>query len=95
VVNRAEPALRAGDRLYFVGSRPFSARYYSRDTAGLVDGPQALAAVLPAAGQRVFLAVRKREATTLLATWRGQVTPLYSSRRYTLLQVAGEGATAP
>ena len=42
-----------------------------------------------------FLAVRKREATTLLATWRGRVTPLYSSRRYTLLQVTGEGATAP
>ena len=95
LVQRAEAAMRAGDRLYFVGSRPFSARYYSRDTAGLVDGPQALAAMLPAAGQRVFLAVRKREATTLLATWRGQVTPLYSSRRYTLLQVAGEGATAP
>ncbi len=87
--------MRAGDRLYFVGSRPFSARYYSRDTAGLVDGPQVLAGVLPVAVQRVFLAVRKRGATTLLATWRGQVTPLYSNRRYTLLQVAGEGATAP
>lgn len=95
LVQRAEAAMQSGDRLYFVGSRPFSARYYSRDTAGLVDGPQALTAVLPAPGQRVFLAVRRREATTLLATWRGQVTPLYSSRRYTLLQVAGEGATAP
>ncbi|MFY3307996.1 ArnT family glycosyltransferase [Achromobacter ruhlandii] len=95
LVQRAEAAMQGGDRLYFVGSRPFSARYYSRDTAGLVDGPQALTAVLPAPGQRVFLAVRRREATTLLATWRGQVTPLYSSRRYTLLQVAGEGATAP
>ena len=94
LVQQAQAAMGVDDRLYFVGSRPFSARYYSRDTAGLVAAP-ALAGVLPGAGRQVFLAVRKRDADTLLAGWRGAVTPLYSSRRYILLKVAGEGAAAP
>lgn len=88
LVQQAEAAMREGDRLYFVDSRPFSARYYSRDTAGLIE-PADLAAVLPEPGQRVFLAVPKDEAGSLLAGWHGTVTPLYSSRRYTLLRVAG------
>ncbi|MFY1842474.1 ArnT family glycosyltransferase [Achromobacter xylosoxidans] len=91
LVQQAEAAMREGDRLYFVDSRPFSARYYSRDTAGLIE-PADLAAVLPEPGQRVFLAVPKDEAGSLLAGWHGTVTPLYSSRRYTLLRVAGATA---
>lgn len=94
LVRRAQAAMGVDDRLYFVGGRPFSARYYSRDAAGLVAAP-ALAGVLPGPGRQVFLAVRKDEADVLLAGWRGTVTPLYSSRRYILLKVTGEGAAAP
>ncbi|MFY1871776.1 ArnT family glycosyltransferase [Achromobacter xylosoxidans] len=92
LVRQAQAAMRPGDRLYFIGSRPFSARYYSRDSAGLV-GRQELATVLPTAGRQVFLALPKDEAAGLLAAWPGPVTLLYSSRRYRLLKV--ERGAAP
>lgn len=81
-------ALRGSDPLYFVGSRPFSARYYSRGAAGLVSR-QALDSVLPKAGQTIFLVVAKNRAAEVLSAWPGSVTPLYVSRRYALLKVDG------
>lgn len=81
-------AMRGDDPFYFVGSRPFSARYYSRGAVGLVEFP-ALDGVLPKAGDTVYLAVAKNRANELLASWPGVVTPLYVSRRYALLKVEG------
>lgn len=91
LVQCAQSVMEMNDRLYFVDSRPFSARYYSRGTARLIAS-SALAEVLPGPGQKVYLAVRKDAAGTLLAGWRGTATPLCSSRRYTLLQVTGARA---
>lgn len=81
-------AMRGDDPFYFVGSRPFSARYYSRGAVGLVEFP-ALDGVLPKAGDTVYLAIAKNRANELLASWPGVVTPLYVSRRYALLKVEG------
>jgi len=81
-------AMRGDDPFYFVGSRPFSARYYSRGAVGLVEFP-ALNDVLPKAGDTVYLAVAKNRANEFLASWPGVVTPLYVSRRYALLKVEG------
>ena len=93
LVQQAGATMQAGDKLYFVGSRPFSARYYSQGAAGLVS-PQALDSVLPAPGGRVFLAVPRNQAAGLLTSWHGTVTPLYASRRYALLKVEGAAVSA-
>lgn len=88
LIAQAANAMRSGERLYFVDSRPFSARFYSRGRAGLVSRA-GLDAVLPGKGRRVLLAVEKGDVPGILARIPNQITPLYSSRRYVLLSVSG------
>ncbi len=90
LVARAEAMMAPGEKLYFVDSRPFSARYYSRGQAGQVP-LERLADVLPQTGERVFLAVEKGDVPRALALAAGAWEPVYSSRRYTLL-IAGPAA---
>ncbi len=90
LVARAEAMMAPGEKLYFVDSRPFSARYYSRGQAGQVP-LERLPDVLPPAGERVFLAVEKGDLPRARELVAGALAPVYSSRRYTLL-IAGPAA---
>lgn len=95
LVAQAFARMQPGEQLVFVGSRPFSARFYSQGAAGqLPMDAVAAAPALPGAGARLFLAVEKNRLPALrdaLAGWR--LLPLYASRRYVLLQVES-GAVA-
>ncbi|MBB1593124.1 glycosyltransferase family 39 protein [Achromobacter sp. UMC46] len=86
LIARADAEIRAGEKLYFVDSMPFSARFYSRGSAVAVSRGD-LADVLPSQGGRVLLAVEKRDLADIRARISGTVTPLYTSRRYVLLDV--------
>ncbi|MFY0479867.1 ArnT family glycosyltransferase [Achromobacter marplatensis] len=87
LIARSDAERQAGERLYFVDSIPFSARFYSRGGAGVVsrDG---LVAVLPGPGERVLLAVEKGDLADVRDLISGSVTPIYTSRRHVLLSVS-------
>ncbi|ADP17988.1 dolichyl-phosphate-mannose-protein mannosyltransferase family protein 3 [Achromobacter xylosoxidans A8] len=90
LVARADALMASNEKLYFVDSLPFSARYYSRGQAGLVpvDG---VATVLPRESGRVFLAVEKADLPRVREQLGTVLAPVYSSRRYVLL-IAGPQA---
>lgn len=88
LVAQAANAMQAGEPLYFVDSRPFSARFYSQGRAGLV-AKEGLAAVLPGKNERVLLAVEKGDLADIRNRIPGPITPLYTSRRYVLLSISG------
>ena len=86
--------MQPGEQLVFVGSRPFSARFYSQGAAGQLPMDAVAAAPACRGRARLFLAVEKNRLPALrdtLAGWR--LLPLYASRRYVLLQVES-GAVA-
>lgn len=87
LIARSDAERQAGERLYFVDSLPFSARFYSRGTAGVVSA-DGLAAILPGPGGRVLLAVEKGGLAGIRARISGRITPVYTSRRYVLLSVS-------
>ncbi|WP_447921087.1 ArnT family glycosyltransferase [Achromobacter aegrifaciens] len=84
LIARADALMAPGEKLYFVDSLPFSARYYSRGAAGRVP-PNGLRTVLPQAGGRVFLAVEKADLPRVREQVAAALAPVYSSRRYILL----------
>lgn len=87
LIARAQAEMQAGERLYFVDSRPFSARFYSQGNAGIVPR-ESVRDVLPQQGGRVLLAVEKGDLADIRDRIPGVIAPLYSSRRYVLLSVS-------
>lgn len=89
LVARADALMAPGEKLYFVDSLPFSARYYSRGAAARVP-LEGLEAVLPKDG-RVFLAVEKADLRRVREQTGVELEPVYTSRRYVLV-IAGTPA---
>jgi hypothetical protein len=88
LIARAQGEMQAGERLYFVDSRPFSARFYSQGNAGIVPR-ESVRDVLPQQGGRVLLAVEKGDLADIRDRIPGVIAPLYTSRRYVLLSISG------
>lgn len=87
-------ALASGP-LYFVGELPFSARYYSQDTARSVE-LSAVPLLLQASKGTTLLAVRHDEAPALRSVvGAAPLVLVMTSRRYTLYQVAAPARAAP
>ena len=97
LVAQAFARMQPGEQLVFVGSRPFSARFYSQGAAGQpMEAGVAAAPALPGAGARLPGGRKEPPAAALrdtLAGWR--LLPLYASRRYVLLQVESGAEVAP
>lgn len=82
----------AGQPLYYVDSRPFSARYYSRDQAGLATSRQ-ITEVLGQQPSGLYLAVESEHLAALDGLIVSPV--LYKNRRYVLVFARpGEAAAA-
>jgi 4-amino-4-deoxy-L-arabinose transferase-like glycosyltransferase len=94
LVAMADAMKAPGERLYFVGSLPFSARFYSRGAAGKVEREQ-LCAVLPAAGKRVFLAVQVDEQDETLAMLPQGAAVAYAGKRHALIVTDGWREASP
>lgn len=87
LIARAAAEMQPGERLYFVDSRPFSARFYSGGSAGIVSRKR-LGDILPGRSGRVLLAVEKGDLADIRDRITGVIAPLYTSRRYVLLSVS-------
>lgn len=85
LIAAATPRLNAGERLYFVGSRPFSARFYSHGEAQLL-APQELCTLI-ASGQLVMVAVKRDKRYPDLEDAVVRLRTLFESRRYILYEV--------
>lgn len=82
--------------LIFAGQRPFSARYYSRGQAGLVDTEQVLS-LLAAEPRPVYLAIPKRKLAAVRAALGNasrSIQPVYESRGYVLLAIPAASPVA-
>ncbi|SAI65453.1 dolichyl-phosphate-mannose-protein mannosyltransferase [Bordetella ansorpii] len=86
---QAAAALRNADQtLYYVGERPFSARYYSAGTAVLL--PWDTADLRPfCRGGGMLTAVRRDRPWPMLAAPGVTARAVYSSKRYTLYEIQG------
>lgn len=78
----AAEEMQKGKTLYFVGSRPFSARFYSYGRAKLISR-QELGAWLQTR-PRALIAVPKGSNFSLLESPSQRLRPLFESRRYVL-----------
>ena len=83
LVAAAHEQMEPGEALYFLGSRPFSARYYTEGKARLV-GRDELAPLLLTDEKRIFLAVPKSRAPEAFQDSRWNTYPIFNSRRYSL-----------
>jgi 4-amino-4-deoxy-L-arabinose transferase-like glycosyltransferase len=82
------------DQLLFVQKRPFSARFYSRGTAGLVSLEQ-LSTAMARAPAGVRLAIPRRLLAQVQTRLGATLDPLFTSRRYVLVALpAAAGAIA-
>ena len=90
LVQAAAALKEPSQTLYYVGSRPFSARYYSAGTAGLLDW--GTVDLRPFCRNDRMLAAVRRDRTWPMLTAPGiAARPVYSSRRYTLYEIQGCG----
>ena len=70
LVAQAFARMQPGEQLVFVGSRPFSARFYSQGAAGQLPMEAVAAApALPGAGARLFLAVERTACRPCATPW--------------------------
>lgn len=88
LVRAAVTAKGPDESLYYVGSRPFSARYYSQGKARLLpwDTPDLRQAC---ASGRMLAAVPRDRAWPKMTEPGIKAQRLYSSRRYTLYEIRG------
>jgi 4-amino-4-deoxy-L-arabinose transferase-like glycosyltransferase len=73
------------DNLYYLDPLPFSARYYSRNTARAV--PRDQLDTLLQSHRTIFLAVRQRDLDQVRAVLGGTNTAIYTDRRYQLFRL--------
>jgi hypothetical protein len=84
----AESQMSEGQKLYFVHSRPFSARFYSRGTAELIT-PSGLEKLSLEKDAYAFVAIPKGKESSLEESVRERLVPIYQSRRYALYRING------
>ncbi|WGJ89860.1 glycosyltransferase family 39 protein [Achromobacter mucicolens] len=84
----AKSQMSEGQRLYFVHSRPFSARFYSGGTAELI-APGELEKLSMEKGETAFVAIPKGKESSIEESVRERLVPIYQSRRYALYRVNG------
>ncbi|TFL13526.1 glycosyltransferase family 39 protein [Pusillimonas caeni] len=82
LVMAAAQDLEAGKKLYFVGSRPFSARFYSRGQAELI--PSSRLGSLLEAGQSALIAMPRSQAFDALRMSASSLKLIFQSKRYSL-----------
>ncbi|MFY4009336.1 ArnT family glycosyltransferase [Achromobacter denitrificans] len=84
----AKSQMSEGQKLYFVHSRPFSARFYSDGTAELIV-PGELEKLSLAKGAYAFVAIPKGKESSIEGSVRERLVSIYKSRRYTLYRING------
>ena len=77
--------MEAGKKLYFVGSRPFSARFYSRGQAELILSSR-LEPLLEA-GQSALIAMPRSQAFDALRMSASSLKLVFQSKRYSLYEL--------
>nr|WP_242697524.1 glycosyltransferase family 39 protein [Bordetella petrii] len=86
LVAMVEKLQQPGDTLYFVGSRPFSARYYSQGKAKLLPWQASTLPPFSPSG-RLWVAVSRDKSWPLLASPGVVAKSRYSSRRFVLYEL--------
>ncbi len=86
LVAAAEKIQQSGEALYFVGSRPFSARYYSQGKALLLAWQESTLPSFSSSG-RLLVAVPRGKSWPLLAASGIVAKARYSSRRFILYEL--------
>jgi 4-amino-4-deoxy-L-arabinose transferase-like glycosyltransferase len=86
LVAHAQVAMGKGDRLFYMGERPYSASFYSHGTAGVVQLSD-LTAVAPKADNLLFLAVPKHMRQQFNAALSHPLQPVFENQRYLLFRV--------
>jgi len=84
----AKSQLTEGQKLYFVHSRPFSARFYSGGTAELIV-PGELEKLSLEKGAYAFVAIPNGKESSIERSVRERLVSIYKSRRYTLYRING------
>lgn len=84
LVDVAAEGMKAGKKLYFIGSRPFSARFYSRGHAELLSVEQF--ETLAQTERSALIAVSNNQNLDFLKALPVKLKPLFSSRRFTLYE---------
>jgi len=91
LVHYFEQHAPSGSQLVYVQNRPFSARFYSRETAGIIS-PKHLPGLLAVAGTPVFLAVPKDMLDDTEAHLERPLKMHFQNRRYVLVTPAQQSA---
>lgn len=86
LVAAAEKIQQPDEALYFVGSRPFSARYYSRGKAQLLSWQESTLPSFSPSG-RLLVAIPRGKSWPLLSASGIVAKARYSSRRFTLYEL--------
>jgi len=86
LVHYAQHHMQAGEHLVYVHKRPFSARFYSRETAGVVADDK-LATALSATGP-TYLAIPKDRFLIVSKQLDAPIHKLYENDRYILVAVS-------
>lgn len=84
----ARSQMGEGKTLYFVQSRPFSARFYSDGKAELITLAELPRLVLEK-GDSVFVAIPKGKESSIDGNVRERLVSIYKSRRFTLYKING------
>lgn len=84
----AKSQMTEGQKLYFVHSRPFSARFYSGGTAELIV-PGELEKLSLEKGAYAFVAIPDGKESSIEGSVRERLVSIYKSRRYTLYRING------
>lgn len=84
----ARSQMSEGKKLYFVDSRPFSARFYSDGKAELIALGELEKLVLQK-GESAIVAIPKRKESSIVGSVRARLVEMYKSRRYTLYRLNG------
>ncbi|KNY09273.1 dolichyl-phosphate-mannose-protein mannosyltransferase [Achromobacter piechaudii] len=84
----ARSQMSEGKKLYFVDSRPFSARFYSDGKAELIALGELEKLVLQK-GESAIVAIPKRKESSIGGSVRARLVEMYKSRRYTLYRLNG------
>jgi len=86
LVAAATAQMTAGQKLYFVHSRPFSARFYSGGKAELID-LVGLNKLVFEQCESAFVAIPKGMEASINGGLRSRLAAIYKSRRYSLYKV--------
>ncbi|QYJ20796.1 glycosyltransferase family 39 protein [Achromobacter sp. ES-001] len=84
----ARSQMSDGKKLYFVDSRPFSARFYSDGKAELIALGE-LENLALQKGESAIVAIPKKKESSIAGSVRARLVEMYKSRRYTLYRLNG------